>query len=685
MKLQVRVILIVIAIMAIMGIVSGGIVLYFQRSAMTNQFEDMGIALTDVLQSSLEQGMLTGERQVTQDAMIRIGREDVVTSVHLLYLDGTIAASSNPSDIGLTLDYNEVLFTLQSGEISKKAIRHDGENEFIVVTPILNTTECQGCHSADNSILGAIEVGIDSTSLYSQTERLTIYIGILGGCTFLVLGILLAFALKRTMINPLSKLAESALSFTNGNYKARVDVTKKDEIGMLANAFNSMADSVELRTSELESSRKQLADAFNDVLDSAQLHAIDLEDKVQQRTNELSALNKVITTVSKSLNRERILNSAMKKIMAVMEIEAGFVYLLDEKTGRLFTKTPKDLSNEDVKEAIVFAETKRVEPNKSLFKKVIQSKEPIVIGNIAENSEFETVIGEKERVRSSVGVPIKWQNEILGVLFLFSYTPNRFDNDIVPLILAMGDAIGVAINNARTARSLREAKVIRDNLLEKLISAQEDERKRIARELHDEANQSLAALILNLQLITNILPSKYKDIKQQIDAFNNRVIETINVIRTLALELRPSILDDLGLSMAIKWYAKDYLTRRGLNVDIDIAESKSKIPTDIETMLFRILQEALTNIIKHAKASYVVLRLHFVSSVIIMSIEDNGEGFDVQNTLSAEESRQNLGLHGMSERATLLKGKLTINSTLGQGTTIQVEVPLEGEIQGEKY
>ena len=661
MKLQLKVILIVIGIMAIVGIISGGMMLYFQRRASVNQFEHMGIALTGVLQSSLEQGMLTGERQVTQDAMVRIGQEDLVTDVHLLDSDGTIAASSHLSDIGLTLDADEILTTMQTGEVSIGARNQDGINIFQVVTPIMNKVECQGCHNANSSVLGAIAVGLDTTTLNSQTTRQNIYIGILGGCTFLIIGISLAFALKKAMINPLSKLTESALSFTNGDYKARADATKKDEIGMPAKTFNLMAESVALHTSELEFSRKQLA-KWN----------LDLEDKIQRRTKELSALNTVITTVSQSLNQYRILNDAIKKILGVMDIEAGCVYLLDDKTGYLITKIQGGLSQEYTKEATKF------EPDQSLLGKVVQSKEPMVISNIAENSEFGALLGEKGSFRSCISVPIRSKNEILGALSLISGTPNRFDYEMVPLISAMGDAIGVAIDNARTAQSLEEAKEIRDHLLEKLISAQEDERRRIARELHDEASQFLAALTLNLESIADVLPPKFQDIKQKIDILKNRAIETIGSIRTLALELRPSVLDDLGLSKAVEWYAKDYLTKQGLDVEIEIVEPKPKIPAYTETMLFRIIQEALTNIIKHAEASHVIISLNLVGSTGIMRIEDNGKGFDIEPTLAGEGSWQYLGLHGMSERVTLIGGKFTINSTVGQGTVIEIKVPLEG-------
>lgn len=130
--------------------------------------------------------------------------------------------------------------------------------------------------------------------------------------------------------------------------------------------------------------------------------------------------------------------------------------------------------------------------------------------------------------------------------------------------------------------------------------------------------------------------------------------------------------------MAIDWYAKDYLVKRGLNVKIEVIGAKTKLPSYTETMLFRITQEALTNIVKHAEASQVRVQLQLSDSMAIVQVEDNGNGFDVEAALSEEGVRRNLGLHGMAERATLLGGTFNIQSQPGQGTSVRVEVPLAG-------
>ena len=662
MKLQIKVPLLVIVILLVIGIISGGMMLYFQRKASVAQFEHMAMALAGAVQGSLEEGMLTGERRPTQEAMVRIREEEMVSEIVLFSPGGVIAASSEVSEIGKITDTDEIRRALQLGEASMRTERQNGRSELWVITPVFNKLECQSCHSPETKVLGAIKVSLDATPLDNQARQQTMFIGILGGLTFLIIGGGLAFALKRTVLNPLSRLTESAQKLSQGDYSARASSNKNDEIGMLAQTFNEMAESVEQRTRELEASRQELAE-WN----------IDLENKIEQRTKELSALNAVVTTISQSLNLDKILNDALSKILTVMEIEAGVVHLLDEKTGQLVTMVHRGLSSKYAQEI------KKLKPGEGIAGRVVQSGEPIVVNDAMDSPQVTTMVGEKEEFQAYISLPVKWKNKVLGALSLASYLPNKFEPETVHLLSAMGEALGIAVENARAAQRLEEANKIREQLLEKLISAQEEERQRIARELHDEASQSLAALALNLEAIADTLPVRYRDTKQKLDTLKEQAIQTLGGIRNLALELRPSSLDDLGLPMAIDWYAKDYLTKRGLDVKIEVINPKTKLPAYTETMLFRIIQEALTNIVKHAAASKVRVQLQLSDSVAIVQVDDNGKGFNTEAALSGEGIRQNLGLHGMAERATLLGGTFTIKSQPGQGTHLRVEVPLVEE------
>ncbi|MDP2719438.1 MAG: GAF domain-containing protein [Dehalococcoidia bacterium] len=661
MKLQLKVPLLVTLILTVFGLISGGAMLYFQRTASITQFQRMAISLTRAVQGSLEQGMLMGELGYTREAMVRITEEEMVNHVVLYSSDGKIAASSGESEFGITEDTDEIRRVMQSAEVSMQNERRNGHRELRVVTPVLNKPECQGCHDPGMKVLGAIKVGLNVTSIDNQARQQTMLLGVAGGLTLLIIGGGLAFALKRAVLNPLSRLAESAQTLSRGDYTVRARKDTDDEIGTLAQAFNELAGSVEQRTRELEVSRQELA-RWN----------MDLEDKVQQRTGELSALNAIVTTINQSLDLDRILNDALTKILTVLDIEAGAVHLLDEKSGLLVMMVHRRLSPDFAKKI------NKLKLGDGVVGRVAQSGEPIIVNDVTAGPRTTVIEGETGVFQAYISLPVQSRNRVLGTLSLASYTPNKFDAETLRLLSATGEAIGIAVDNARGAQSLEEANKIRENLLEKLISAQEEERRRIARELHDEACQSMAALAINLETIADSLPEKYHSARQKLRTLKERAIQTAEGIRNLALELRPSILDDLGLFNAIDWYAKGYLVKRGIDVKIDADHSKMKLPPYTETMLFRIIQEALTNVGKHAEATKVRVRMRGDTSRFIVEVEDNGKGFDVEAALKKEGVRQNLGLHGMSERATLLGGSFNISSEPGKGTTVHVEVPLPG-------
>ena len=663
MKLQIKVVLLVMVILLVTGLVSGGMMLYMERQASVQQFEQVATALAGAVQGSLEHSMLTGKLQPTQEALVRISEEEMVSEVVVLSPDGTIAASSEVSDINRIMDGDEIRQVLQSGETSVRTRWQNGQSRLWVITPITNQTECQDCHPPESDVLGAVQVSLDTTAMDNQMRRQTIFFGVLGVLTLFVIGGGLAFVLRSTVLNPLSRLAESAERLSQGDYSARASSDRNDETGMLARTFNEMAESVEQRRRELEASRQELA-RWN----------IDLEDKIQRRTQELSALNAIITTISQSLDLDKVLNDALEKILTVLDMEAGVVHLLDEKTGQPIITSHRGIAPGYVQEA------GKLKPGEGITGQMAQSGEPIFVNDPARI----TLTGKKGEFRSCISLPMKSKNKVLGTVSLASYSAKKFEPGMVRLLSAIGEALGIAVENARGTQSLEEANKIREQLLEKLISAQEEERRRIARELHDEASQSLAALALNLEDIAGTLPSKHHDIKKKLDILQEQAIRTLGGIRNLALELRPSALDDLGLSMAIDWYVRDFLAKRGLDVNIEVTGSKTKLPSYTETMLFRIIQEALTNIVKHAGASQVKVRLQLSDTIAIVQVEDNGTGFDVEATLSWKSIRRKLGIHGMMERATLLGGTLTIQSQPGYGTSLHVEVPVKEDINHEQ-
>jgi len=226
-------------------------------------------------------------------------------------------------------------------------------------------------------------------------------------------------------------------------------------------------------------------------------------------------------------------------------------------------------------------------------------------------------------------------------------------------------------------RQLREQNKEKGDLLGKIITTQEEERKRIARELHDEVGQSITSLMIGFKVLETQDPEK---MSQGIDQLKKLSAQTLEDVRHLALELRPSSLDDLGLIAALRQYTREYKEKTGVNAEFQTSGFEGKrLQPEVEIALYRIVQEALTNVARHAEAKKVSVLMGIRNSSIVAIVEDDGKGFDVQDVISSKNRERRLGLYGMQERASLIGGVLTIEANPGKGTTIFVEVPLKGD------
>lgn len=244
---------------------------------------------------------------------------------------------------------------------------------------------------------------------------------------------------------------------------------------------------------------------------------------------------------------------------------------------------------------------------------------------------------------------------------------------------------GVMVGVQGTARDITERKLAQDALQmfsRQLIEAQEDERRRIARELHDQIGQILTAIKMNLYSVQQVLQTAETSsyVKDNIEA----VDEALRLVRDLSIELRPPVLDDFGLVTALYWYVDRYTKRTGLEVDVVIAlpDQNQRFSRELETACFRIAQEALTNIVRHAQASQVLLQLVKDGNVLLLSIKDNGVGFDLESLRKRAPRAATLGLISMQERAHAAGGAIEIDSEISKGTEIRFSLNLETSQNG---
>lgn len=223
---------------------------------------------------------------------------------------------------------------------------------------------------------------------------------------------------------------------------------------------------------------------------------------------------------------------------------------------------------------------------------------------------------------------------------------------------------------------LQHKEAVQDELLRKLLSVQEEERKRIARELHDETTQSLAGLVMRVDRAIAAPALDAAEAAEHLSNIKSLAIRIMDNVHKVIFDLRPSLLDDLGLVSALRWLVAHRLDDPGITARVEVGGDERELPPQVETALFRVVQEGITNILKHAEAQNVVLTVEFRDSGIFVELEDDGLGFDPGAVNLKGDEPRGLGLFGMRERIMLLGGEFLVESGPGRGTRLAASVPL---------
>jgi signal transduction histidine kinase len=397
--------------------------------------------------------------------------------------------------------------------------------------------------------------------------------------------------------------------------------------------------------------------------------------ELQQRNRELAATAAIAqATSTDQLDLAGTLERALEVVLEVTGLPAGWILLLPQVGGEPVLAGSARLPQDIVEGLAGFR------PPDCECKQVLASRRPLVVHPLHPDCPIHRLdLGKGRPATCHATVPLLTRSEVLGVLNLASDDLVGFDEQELTLLCAIGRQLGVAVENARLWEGLEQRDRLRRQFVEQAMAAQEEERKRIARELHDQTGQALTSLLLGLGALEAeaeasrrlaISPARLQDLKAI-------VADTLDGVRDLALGLRPSVLDDLGLVPALKRVVRTFKTRHSLAIDFQTVGLEGvRLPPAVETALYRIVQEALTNVVQHANANRVSLLLEARTGVVTAIVEDDGQGFEVERLMRDPVDKRWLGLYGMRERAEQLGGRLTIESAPGAGTTVFVEVPL---------
>ncbi|MBE7470416.1 MAG: hypothetical protein DPW09_03745 [Anaerolineae bacterium] len=268
---------------------------------------------------------------------------------------------------------------------------------------------------------------------------------------------------------------------------------------------------------------------------------------------------------------------------------------------------------------------------------------------------------------SLAALPLLHNDDVLGVMSVYSRQPDYFTPDRLQILQSFANLTAVALVKARLFERLQL-------LSQQLVDAQEAERRHIARELHDEIGQTLTAVKINLQAMQR--RSGVSDLTASLQESMDIVEQAIQQVRNLSLDLRPSLLDDLGLVATLRWYLDRQARWAGLSAHLTVTPPDLQLPANLETVCFRLVQEALTNALRHAQAQTIRVDLQRHDKELQLVIGDDGLGFEVEPTLKRIAYGKGLGLVGMQERVSLLGGRFELESAPGQGTQIRVFLPL---------
>ncbi|MBE0480010.1 MAG: GAF domain-containing protein [Dehalococcoidia bacterium] len=397
--------------------------------------------------------------------------------------------------------------------------------------------------------------------------------------------------------------------------------------------------------------------------------------KIEQWTAEASenllALNAIASCVSQSLDLDEILNSALDKVLDLMQGDTGGILLLDPESQTLSYRVYRGLSPEFVRGVA------GLKVGEGIAGTAAQQGEPIYVEDISVDSRVTRSVVVAEGLRAFASVPLISKGKVLGVMNIAGHNVRHFSSADVQLLNSISNQIAVAIENARLYQELQRKEEMRRELLHLVISAQEEERRRIARGLHDEISQALTSFAVNLETIAASLPADTGTFKEKLKTQQRLVLKTLDEIHKVIWELRPTLLDDLGLVAAVEWLGETHLEPAGVKSHLETAGLERRLPTRVETELFRIIQEAMTNIVRHASAESANISLEYEEEAVTAHIEDDGIGFNVEENTRATRNGHGLGLLSMKERAELLGGALSIQSQAGQGTQIKIRIPTD--------
>jgi signal transduction histidine kinase len=382
----------------------------------------------------------------------------------------------------------------------------------------------------------------------------------------------------------------------------------------------------------------------------------------------LQTVYKLASTLSATLSYERVLDALLDiSALGFQEID-GFepdsprMVLLFQAKDQLKVVASRHLVAED--------EARTIPGQAGLVHDALMAAEPTIGGSMVRDPELK-LFAALSQTQSILCVPLRAGFESYGAVVFTSSKANAYSQEHVEMIGAFCNQAVIALQNARLYRSLQEDK-------QRIVDTQEEARRRLARELHDGPTQTISAIAMRLNFTKLLAKREPEKAAAELEKLEELARRTAKEIRMMLFTLRPVVLETQGLTAALQQYADRLRETEGLPVLID-SNLGERLPTKVEDIAFSVIEEAVNNARKHAKAQSISVSLRLQRGLFVAEIEDDGRGFDVSGVNKSYDQRGSLGLINMRERAGLADGNLTIDSTPGKGTKVTLLIPLSDD------
>ncbi len=391
------------------------------------------------------------------------------------------------------------------------------------------------------------------------------------------------------------------------------------------------------------------------------------EEALRRRAEELDTLQATMLDITARHDLSSLLETIVKRAARLLDASGGGLYLCDSEQEEAHCVVSYNTQRDYTGTVLKYGE--------GAAGIVAQTEEPLIIDDYRIWSKRAAAYEHDQPFTSVLSAPMIWEGEVTGVIHVLHNVEDRvFTQSDLELLTLFANHAAIAVENARLYENLHTGRKRLQSLSQRLVDAQEIERRRIARELHDEIGQTLTVVKINLQTTQSLLdvPESETHLSHSIEA----VERTLQQVRDLSLDLRPSLLDDLGLAPALRWYIDRQAQQVGFAARFCADPLEKRLAPEIEIACFRIVQEALTNVARHAEAQLVDVAVRLKDDVLKVIVSDDGVGFDVHHALEDAVRGESLGLLSMQERAGVAGGEIKIESAPGRGAKIEAFFPL---------